>query len=188
MFLIPADTPIDRRESFEKEVLPHFDAVRRVALRLVRDSSSAQDLVQDTFMRALRGFHGYTAGTNAKAWLFTVLYSVFNSRYRRQQRAHNELSLDELESRYTHAVEHEPDWSWSESEAARALSRLPEPFRSAVLLVDVEELSYEEAALALGCAVGTVRSRLFRGRKALAVELVDLARRRGYLGKERSES
>jgi RNA polymerase sigma-70 factor (ECF subfamily) len=123
--------------------------------------------------------------------LFTILYSIFVNRYRKERREPKLLSVEELEARFDGAVRGEvrggpvtepaPRDAWTDSEVEAALSELPEDFRATVLLVDVEEMTYEEAAAALDCAVGTVRSRLSRARKHLYVALRETARRRGYL-------
>jgi RNA polymerase sigma-70 factor, ECF subfamily len=139
-------------------------------------------------LRAYRTFDGFTSGTNARAWLLTILYSIFVNQYHRARRTPQHVSIDDLEFRYARelaapeAATTDPfQGAWTEHEIEAALRELPEAFRATVLLVDVEELSYEEAAAALGCAVGTVRSRLFRARRILAVALADLARQRGFV-------
>jgi RNA polymerase sigma-70 factor (ECF subfamily) len=183
----PANPPSsDERRRFEAEALPFMKAVYNTALRLIRREEDARDLVQETYVRAYRTFDGFTPGTNCKAWLFTILYSIFVNKYRKEQREPAMVSIDELEEKFHHVLradspsqpaEHE---LWTDAEVEAALGELPESFRSAVLLVDVEELSYEEAAVALGCPLGTLRSRLSRGRKLLSVSLRDYAARAGY--------
>ena len=177
-----------RRERFEAEALPHLKAVYNHAWRLARREEDARDLSQETFLRAYQAFDSYTPGTHARAWLLKILYSVFVNRYRRDRRAPAEVSIDEMELRYPrHFAAPEQGtgvdpWrpsSWAAPEVEAALAELPEAFRQAVLLVDVEELTYEEASAALGCPVGTVRSRLFRARRILAAVLEDYAGRRG---------
>jgi RNA polymerase sigma-70 factor (ECF subfamily) len=177
-----------RRARFEAEALPHLKAVYNHAWRLARHEEDARDLAQETFLRAYQAFDTYQAGTNARAWLLKVLYSVFVNRYRRRRRAPVEVSIDEMELRYPRrfAAPEEPaprdPWrpaSWSAPEVEAALGELPEAFRQTVLLVDVEELSYEEAAAALACPTGTVRSRLFRARRLLAELLEKHAPGRG---------
>jgi RNA polymerase sigma-70 factor, ECF subfamily len=178
-----------RRQRFEVEAVVHLPVVYRAAYRLARREDDARDLSQETMLRAYRAFNSFTPGTNAKAWLLTILYSVFVNRYRRQRRAPIEVSIEDVEARYgdalavpaveTSLVGHR----WSEHEVEEALDSLPEAFRAAVVLVDVEELSYEEAATALGCPVGTVRSRLFRARRILAAALSEFARDRGFVSR-----
>lgn len=182
-----------RRERFEAEAVVHLPAVYSAACRLTRREEDASDLAQETMLRAYRTFESFRPGTNARAWLLTILYSVFVNRYHRERREPVQVSIEEMESRYARVLAapgSEPIITgsvWTEWEVEMAVAELPEPFRAAVLLVDVEELTYEEAAAALGCAVGTVRSRLFRARRLLAAALADFARDRGF-GPRRTES
>jgi RNA polymerase sigma-70 factor (ECF subfamily) len=181
----------DRRARFEVTALPHLRRVHYAALHLSRRPDEARDLVQETFLRAYRTFDGFTPGTNARAWLLTILYSVFANRYRKAQREPLAVPLEEGEAQFESALARAgaPYGSrgWEGLPAAagpeveRALAGLPEPYRDAVLLVDVQELTYEEAAAVLDCPIGTVRSRLFRARKLLFVALYDYARQAGYL-------
>jgi RNA polymerase sigma-70 factor (ECF subfamily) len=190
-------SPPERRARFEATALPYIGSVYGVALRLTRRPEDARDLVQETYLRAYRTFGNFREGTNCRAWLFTILYSIFINRYRKERREPKLLSVEELEERFDGAVRGEIPGGpvaepasldpWNDSEVQAALSELPEDFRATVLLVDVEELTYEEAAAALDCAVGTVRSRLSRARKLLYVALQDAARRRGYLKDAKSE-
>ncbi len=180
----------DRRARFEAETLPLMPVMYRFALRLTRRPEDARDIVQDAYLRAFRTFDNFRPGTNARAWLFKIVYSVFVNRWQKDRRE-SSISLDELEERFPRvlaaddsaAARAAPSSSprdWAGPEVDAALRRLPETFRSALLLVDVEELSYEEAAAALDCPVGTLRSRLFRARKALYVALHEFATRSGY--------
>jgi len=181
----------EKREAFEVIALPFMRALYNTALRLTQEPQDAADLVQETFLRAFRTFANFQPGTNCKAWLFTILYSIFVNQYRREKRKPRMKSLEELEERFHHFAQAPGDtasevttvkawgWRWS-PEVERALRQLPEDFRSPLLLVDVEGLSYEEAASVLGCAVGTVGSRLFRGRKLLFAMLQEYARQDGY--------
>lgn len=170
--------------------MPLLPALAGTARRLLRDGSSVPDLVQETFLRAYRTFDSFVPGTNGKAWLLTILYSIFNNAYRKQVRERGTISIEDYEARFDRALEvpdpeahrtilDNPNLSWGRSAVEEAFDRLPEPYRTAVLLVDIEELSYEDAAATLGCPVGTLRSRLFRGRRALAAELADWAASRG---------
>ncbi len=168
-----------------------MDALYNKALHLTRRPEDASDLVQETFLRAYRTFGNFVAGTNAKAWLFTILYSIFINRYRKEQREPDTVSMDEMEEAF-HQTLADPDWEanfitlvdskldWSGPEVRAALEQLPEAFRTAILLVDVEGLPYEEAAAVVDCPVGTLRSRLFRARRVLFVALSDYARRMGF--------
>jgi RNA polymerase sigma-70 factor, ECF subfamily len=177
----------DRRARFEAAALPWMRALYGMAFRLTHGSDEASDLVQETYLRAFRSFESFSPGTNCKAWLFRILYSVFVNRFRKAQREPAGMSIDELEKRYQAWVESGggpgAPTSFTDSEVEEALRQLPESFRSAVLLVDVEELSYEEAAAALDCPVGTLRSRLFRARRLLSAALSSYALRNGLLKK-----
>ena len=178
------------RARFERTALPLLDAVYNTAWRLTRNVDEASDLAQETYLRAYRTFGGFTPGTNCKAWLFTILYSIVSNRRRQQRRRPDMLSLDEWESRHggePQAEDQEPVVQLTESvlegadpEIDRALRQLPLEFQATVLMVDVEELTYEEAARALGCPVGTVRSRLFRARRILFRALQAYAGKLGY--------
>ncbi|HSB60069.1 MAG TPA: sigma-70 family RNA polymerase sigma factor, partial [Vicinamibacteria bacterium] len=144
-------------------------------------AEDALDVVQETFLRAYRAFGSFRAGTNPKAWLFTILRSVLANRYRRERRQPLMLPLEDVEDRFGRLATEEPALAEAGAEeVSRALAALPEDFRLAVLLVEVEGLTYEEAAAALECPVGTVRSRLCRARRVLFVELRDYARKAGY--------
>ena len=172
-----------KRARFEELVIPLMKVLFNGALRLTHDRDAAEDLVQETYLRAYRTFDGFTDGTNAKAWLFTILYSVFVNRYRRQRREPEPLPPDEIErllARVEDTSGAPPPLLPPSGEVEAALARLPEDFRAAVMLVDLHDLSYDEAATALGCKLGTLRSRLFRARKLLYAALTDHARRLGY--------
>jgi len=169
-----------------------MDALHNQALRLTRHPEDASDIVQETYLRAYRTFANFKEGTNCKAWLFTILYSIFVNKYRKHQREIDTVSIEELEQTF-HRTLTDGDWEkkfvaltkseldWQEPELNQALAKLPEDFRSAVLLVDVQAFTYEEAAAALKCPVGTVRSRLFRARRMLFLELKDYARKIGLM-------
>jgi RNA polymerase sigma-70 factor (ECF subfamily) len=180
---------------FEAAALPFVNALYNKALHLTRNPEDASDLVQETFLRAYRTFANFAEGTNCKAWLFTILYSIFVNQYRKAQREPDTVSIDELEATY-HRELTDASWDddfailagseldWQGPEVSRALGKLPEEFRAAVLVVDVEQLTYEEAAAILNCPVGTLRSRLFRARRVLFVELRDYARKMGFIGRQ----
>src|SRR6266849_1411026 len=187
---MPRSDADERRLRFESLALPFMRALYNTALRLTQEPQDAADLMQETFLRAYRTFENFTPGTNGKAWLFTILYSIFVNQYRQAKRGPRMESLEELEERF-HQFAQAPDpasdlstvegwgWRWS-PEVERALRQLPEDFRMPLLLVDVEGLAYEEAASILGCAVGTGGSRLFRGRKLLFAMLQEYAHEAGY--------
>lgn len=177
----------NRRAEFEATALPLMRSIYNTALSLTRRPEDASDLVQETYLRAYRTFANYSPGTNCKAWLFTIMYSIFVNKYRKEQREPESVSVEELEEkfhRFLAAAEWDPylerDAEVMATEVSQALNKLPESFRLAVLLVDVEEMSYEEAAAILNCPLGTLRSRLFRARKLLFLELQPYAQRQGY--------
>ena len=177
---------------FEAVALPFMDALYGKAIHLTRSPADASDLVQETYLRAYRTFFNFRAGTNCKAWLFTILYSIFINKYRKQQRDPDTVSLNELEEAF-HRTLADENWEtnfaalasseldWQGPEVNQAFEKLPESFRAAILLVDVDGLNYEEAAGVLNCPVGTLRSRLFRARKILFVELRDYAQKMGFI-------
>ncbi|MGH9389939.1 MAG: sigma-70 family RNA polymerase sigma factor, partial [Vicinamibacteria bacterium] len=177
------------RSEFEDTALPIAPALYRTARRLTRVPEDASDAVQETLLRAYRTFDRFQPGTNVRAWLFTILYSILTNAWRRRQRAPEEVSLEIVEERFATALRAASVDAESallkrldaSPEIDSALEDLPEEYRAAVLLVDVEELTYEEAAEALGCPVGTLRSRLHRARKLLFVALHDYARRAGVV-------
>ncbi len=184
--MTPEDLP-SKRARFEAEALPLLSAVHGYALRLTRNAEAARDLVQETFLRAYRTFDNFRSGTNCKAWLFTILYSIFVNRYRKERREPRMVSFEEIEARFRQALE-TPDAGrsasgapvWTDPDVEEALGELPEAFRATVVLVDVEDFTYEEAAAAMNCPVGTVRSRLSRARKMLFAALHEHALRVGY--------
>ncbi len=167
-----------RRDAFERLALPLAPRLRAAARHWCSHPGVADDAVQETFLRAYRTFDSFRPGTNARAWLFTILHSVCaNERERASFRG--TLGLEEVpESMLSDGSDATGSASsLTDGEVARELDALAEPFRSAVVLVDLGELSYEEAARAAGCALGTMRSRLSRGRRALAAKLAHLAPR-----------
>jgi RNA polymerase sigma-70 factor, ECF subfamily len=184
-------SPEERRAEFEAAALPFMRSLYNAALYLTRRPVDAEDLLQDTYLRAYDRFDDFAPGTNCKAWLFTILHSVFVNKARKAQREPRGMTVEELEQRYYRWIESSahpaarqgqvPTEEALSAKLAEALGELPEPFRSVVVLVDVEELTYEEAAAALACPVGTVRSRLFRARRLLFGALHDYAAENGYL-------
>jgi len=178
--------PERKRALFEATALPFTTALYNAALRLTGASADASDLVQETFLRAYRTFENFSLGTNCKAWLLTILYSVHINQQKRAQHAAISMPPDELEALFDEDAvagdERLPqfDERWG-PEVDRALRDLTEPLRAAILLVDIEQLPYEDAASALGWPVGTLRSRLFRARKQLFATLAEYARATGYL-------
>jgi RNA polymerase sigma-70 factor (ECF subfamily) len=175
----------ETRVAFEAVSVPLMKTLYNRALNLCRRDDVAADLVQETYLRAFRTFKNFQPGSNAKAWLLTILYSVFVSRYRKEQREPeavplNEANVGEAQTPQGRALL-DPKL-WAGEQVNSALRRLSEPFRIVLLMVDVDDMSYEEVAAALQCPVGTVRSRLSRARKLLFAELVDYARAQGFTG------
>jgi RNA polymerase sigma-70 factor, ECF subfamily len=185
------DTTRSTRESFEREVLAHLDSIYSMALRLARDPEDANDLVQDTILRAFRFFHQFTPGTNSRAWVLTILFNNFRNGYRKSGRE----QVSQSEAEFTERLEAESlasDQTRSNPEAlafadvmapevTTALNSIPEEFRSALLLVDVQELSYQEVSNVLSVPVGTVKSRVSRGRSLLREALLNFARGKGII-------
>jgi RNA polymerase sigma-70 factor (ECF subfamily) len=177
----------ERRESFEREALAHLDTLYRVALRLSGNAADAEDLVQETMLRAYRAWDRFTLGTNAKGWLLTILRHLFINEYRRKRRHPESVDLDTIEpfAVFEDIQEKDPQGAFFDrivdDEVLRAVDQLPEAFREAVMLSDVEGLSYEEVAKVLGVPVGTVKSRLYRGRRLLQAKLYDYAVSMGYI-------
>jgi RNA polymerase sigma-70 factor (ECF subfamily) len=191
--MTPPETPeiYEKRRRFESTALPFLRDLSNVARRLTHRDEDARDLVQETWLRAYRTFDNFRMGTNCKAWLLTILYSIFINQYRKVRREPEPASLEELEERFHRSLAVEAEVGaaagWSDSEVEAAFHRLPASFREVLLLIDIEELSYEEAAVALACPVGTVRSRLFRGRQQLYASLQEHARRIGFLRETKDE-
>ena len=183
-----------QRQSFEMVALPLMDQVFTTALYLTRDRAEAEDLVQETYLRAFRFWKRFEPGTNCRAWLLTIAHNLFRNRYRERQKTTRDVEFDErlfdAESQGTGSGEStDPERlllaQLLDEEVAQALRALPPDYLEAVLLVDVQELSYEEAAAAMECPVGTVRSRLSRGRRLLHTALLAYARERGLVRDEK---
>jgi RNA polymerase sigma-70 factor (ECF subfamily) len=176
----------ERRAQFEREALVHLDALYSFALKLTRARDDAEDLVSDTILRAFDRWEQYQLGTNVRAWLFTILYHTFVSRKRRIDAREVQLP-DEPESwsAYEAVGESDPEGKFYDSfideEVTREIDRLPEDYRTAVVLSDIQGLRYAEIAEILGIPEGTVKSRLFRGRRILQKRLVDYAVEMGYV-------
>jgi RNA polymerase sigma-70 factor, ECF subfamily len=180
-----------QRLEFEKQALPHLDALYGLALRLAHNERDAEDLVQDTMVKSFRFFHQFEQGSNIKAWLFKVMVNLFYNSCRQQRNikrlhleaetnSHYDRFLSEATVNGQHAEEVLLN-NLAVEEVRRAVEELPEEFRLAVLLCDLHDLSYKEISDVLGCPVGTVMSRLYRGRRLLQHKLFDYALEQGYL-------
>jgi RNA polymerase sigma-70 factor (ECF subfamily) len=182
-----AKPELRKREEFAQWALPHMDQVYTASLYLTRNRDEADDLLQETYLRAYRFWHQFTPGTNCKAWLMTILHNNFKNRYRDRYREQQAVEFDEALHEPAEAAGAAPNDPETlvlsqilDGEVESALKRLPLEFLEAVVLVDVQELTYEEAAAVFGCPIGTIRSRLSRGRRMLQVALRDYAKERGY--------
>lgn len=175
----------DRRKLFEREALPHLDTLYAAAFRLARNADDANDLLQETILRAFRFFHQFTPGTNCRAWLLTILYNIFRNGYRRGTREQVAASAEEFERRadtdsvHPSATPTNPEHivldSMLDHEVEQALDALPEEFRTVLLMVDLEELSYEEVARVMDLPIGTVKSRVSRSRASMRRRLQNFA-------------
>ncbi|WP_219108095.1 sigma-70 family RNA polymerase sigma factor [Austwickia sp. TVS 96-490-7B] len=187
------ETPQERAARFEAEAMPYLDQLYSAALRTTRNPTDAEDLVQETFTKAFAAFHQYKPGTNLKAWLYRILTNTYINSYRKKQRQPLESDAAQVEdyqlaraeshtsrglrSAEMEALDHLPD-----ADVKRALATIGEDFRLAVYLADVEGFSYKEIAEIMQTPIGTVMSRLHRGRRQLRELLTDYARERGFLG------
>jgi RNA polymerase sigma-70 factor (ECF subfamily) len=183
----------DERRRFQVDALPLLDSLYGAALRMTRNPADAEDLVQETMMRAYRAFDRFEAGTNLKAWLFRIMTNAYINTYRKRQREPRKVSSDEVEDfdLYQELKNHDPQFSATpetivldalvDSDITEAIEDLPEQFRLAVVLSDIEGFSYAEMAEIMDVPMGTVMSRLHRGRKALQKRLWELARDRGIV-------
>jgi RNA polymerase sigma-70 factor, ECF subfamily len=184
-------TGTDRRKRFEDEALPHLDALYTMAIRLARNPDDANDLLQETVLRAYRFFHQFETGTNCRAWMLTILFNNFRNGYRKYSREQPASSAEEFERKVEgESLRADPAGSNPEAllsghgmdgEVEAALSGLPAEFREAILLVDVEELSYQEVSGVLDVPIGTVKSRVSRGRAILRDALANFAKERGII-------
>lgn len=178
-----------KQQDFNEEIIPHLDALYNFGLRLTADPNDAEDLVQDTIVKAYRFFSSYEKGTNAKAWLFRILKNSYINNYRRKSKKPQEVDYDEVATFYetiraerteTSDLEDKMFRDLIDDDLSRALNSIPEDFRTVVLLCDVEDFTYEEIANMLDVPIGTIRSRLHRGRNLLKAQLMDYAEKRGY--------
>ncbi|MDB5108556.1 MAG: rpoE [Candidatus Binatus sp.] len=179
----------DRRKRFEEEALPHLDALYTMAVRLAHNPDDANDLLQETVLRAYRFFHQFEAGTNCRAWMLTILFNNFRNGYRRTLREQPAATIEDFEHKIdSESLRVDPGASNPEAilsgrsmdfEVEAALDAIPAEFREALMLVDVEELSYQEISGVLDIPIGTVKSRVSRARATLRDTLSAYAEKRG---------
>ena len=192
-----AELTADDKARFTEGTLPLLDSLYASALRMTRNPADAEDLVQETMLRAYRSFDRFEPGTNLKAWLFRIMTNAYINTYRKKQREPKKVSSDEIEDfdLYQELKNHDDQFTQTperivldglvDSDIIDAIDDLPEQFRLAVVLSDVEGFSYAEMAQIMDVPLGTVMSRLHRGRKALQKRLWDLARDRGIVRSSR---
>ena len=186
--------PNDPRESFEEQALPYLDGLYNMGYRLTRSPDDAEDLVQETYLKAYKYFDKFQQGTNLKAWLFKIMKNTFINGYRKRQNRPIQTDFADVEESLESLILEEPGGGQQiknpeeeildqvlDEDVQQAIEGLPEDYRMVILLVDLEGFSYKEAADILEIPVGTVMSRLYRGRRRLEKTLLDYARDHGYI-------
>lgn len=181
----------DKRKSFDAEALPHMDALYRTALRMTKNVNDAEDLVQEAYVKAYRFWDKFEPGSNARAWLFKIMTNVFINEYRSKSRSPMAVNVDELDDNFlygqlaTTSPGDDPEKQLFskifDEDVKRAIENLPEDFRMVVVLSFIEGFSYQEIAEIADLQLGTVKSRLHRGRKLLQKELLDYAVKNGFV-------
>ena len=183
----------EKQLAFEREALPHTDLLYNYALRMTNNPADAQDLVQETYLKAYRFWDKYEQGTNIRAWLFRILKNSYINRYRKESKEPETVDFDDFQNYYTAVRDERTDSgdlreslfsNLLEDDVSKAIADLPDDFRTVVILCDIEGLTYEEIAGFVDCPLGTVRSRLHRGRKLLRQRLLRYAKDRGYVAKD----
>ncbi len=192
LLFFPLDRKKEKRSEFEQVALPQLSYLYTSAFYLTRDRADAEDLVQETYLRAFRFFDKFQPGTNMRAWLLSILQNLFINRYRQKRREASTVEWEKIDKVYDSMVERDDNTGGGnpehhfvsqmmDDEVEKALRGLPEEFRAAIVYVDIEELSYEEAAKIMECPIGTVRSRVSRGRRMLQVALKEYGQGKGLV-------
>jgi len=192
LWFFSADRKKDLKAEFERVALPQLSRLYTSAIYFTKDKAEAEDLVQMTYLRAFRFFDKFATGTNVRAWLLSILRNLFINRYRQKRREPTTVDWEKIDEVYESMVEQgenlgrgNPEQHFvsqmMDDEVEAALKGLPEEFRTAIVLVDIEELSYQKTAQVMECPVGTVRSRVSRGRRMLQVALRGYALQRGLI-------
>ena len=177
---------------FDSQVMPYLDSLYNTAYRMTRSAEDAEDLVQETFFKAYKYYDKFEEGTNLKAWLFKILKNTFINNYRKKKLEPKSVEFSDIEDSFEKIVRHDPGEEPSDPESRflanvmdegvkKALEALPSDYRMVVILADLEDFSYKEIAEILECPVGTVMSRLYRGRKLLEKALMRYAKTHGYM-------
>ena len=183
--MCPVQNTAEKRREFEELALQYMDSLYSVALRMTKNPGEAQDLVQDAYLRAYRFFDKFEPGTNFKAWLFKILKNVYINKYRKELRKPQMVDISSVEALNSlqgpTTPEDEIFNKLLDDDVTRAMDALPEDFRLAIMLADLDGLSYKDVAKILDCPIGTVMSRLHRGRKLLKNNLYEYAKAHGYV-------
>lgn len=182
---------IEKRKAFEKEALPHMDALYRTALRMVKNQNDAEDLVQEAFAKAYRFWDKFEPGSNCRAWLFKIMTNIFINDYRSKSRSPVSVNVDEVDDYYLykqldyHDESDNPEQQLFskifDDDVKKAIEELPDDFKMVIVLSFLEGFSYQEIADITDLQLGTVKSRLHRGRKLLQKKLFDYAIKNGYI-------
>jgi RNA polymerase sigma-70 factor (ECF subfamily) len=182
-----------KHKEFERQTLPHMEVLYNYALRMTGNKEDANDLLQETYLKAYRFWDKFEQGTNLRAWMFRIMKNTYINLYRKESKEPDKVDYEEIESYYNLIRDQNSDdndlqqkmfGQLLDDDVSKALEALPEEFRTVVILCDIEGLAYEEIAEFLQIPVGTVRSRLHRGRKLLYSRLYDYAKNRGFIKKD----
>jgi len=190
LILAVIESQNELHKEFEREAIPHMDALYNFALRMTGDGDDANDLVQDTFLKAFRFFDKFEKGTNCKAWLFRIMKNTFINTYRKKSKEPDKVDYEDVENFYENAKPSSTESAHLEKEIydnlldddiSSAIASLPDDFKTVIILSDIEGFTYDEIADFIDCPVGTVRSRLHRARKMLFAKLHKYAQDKGYV-------